>query len=165
MVLRILSGFYQFRLRDYYPLRSLLSSSTFSYQYRSIIQSITPVNIAIIWFRLYRFRSPLLTVSRLISLPMGTEMFQFPTCPSINLWIQLIVPEHLPQVGSPIRKSTHQRLFAPPRGLSQLVTSFIGSWWHRHSPYALISLTFNICFSLYIVVNTFPKSCLRLVFL
>ena len=26
-----------------------------------------------------RFRSPLLTESRLISFPMGTEMFQFPT--------------------------------------------------------------------------------------
>ena len=34
----------------------------------------------------------------------------------------------LPQSGFPIRKSTDQRLFASPRGLSQLVTSFIGSW-------------------------------------
>jgi hypothetical protein len=30
------------------------------------------------WFRLFRFRSPLLTESRLISFPAGTEMFQFP---------------------------------------------------------------------------------------
>ena len=30
-------------------------------------------------------------------------------------------------VGSPIRKSADQRLFAPSRSLSQLVTSFIGS--------------------------------------
>ena len=30
------------------------------------------------WFGLYRFRSPLLSASRLISLPRGTEMFQFP---------------------------------------------------------------------------------------
>ena len=30
-------------------------------------------------------------------------------------------------VGSPIRKSADQRLFAPPRSLSQLVTSFVGS--------------------------------------
>src|SRR5687768_1860706 len=29
-------------------------------------------------FGLYRFRSPLLSASRLISLPRGTEMFQFP---------------------------------------------------------------------------------------
>ena len=30
-------------------------------------------------------------------------------------------------MGSPIRKSTDYRIFAPPRGLSQLVTSFFGS--------------------------------------
>ena len=30
------------------------------------------------WFRLVRFRSPLLTESRLLSFPGGTEMFQFP---------------------------------------------------------------------------------------
>ena len=31
------------------------------------------------------------------------------------------------QVGSPIRKSADQRIFAPSRSLSQLVTSFFGS--------------------------------------
>ena len=31
-------------------------------------------------------------------------------------------------VGFPIRKSTDRWIFAPPRGLSQLVTSFFGSW-------------------------------------
>ena len=31
------------------------------------------------WFWLIRVRSPLLTESRLISFPMGTEMFHFPT--------------------------------------------------------------------------------------
>ena len=30
------------------------------------------------WFGLFRVRSPLLAESRLISLPPGTEMFQFP---------------------------------------------------------------------------------------
>lgn len=30
------------------------------------------------WFRLFRFRSPLLTESRFLSLPRGNEMFQFP---------------------------------------------------------------------------------------
>ena len=33
----------------------------------------------------------------------------------------------LPQVGSPIRTSAGSRIFAPPRGFSQLVTSFFGS--------------------------------------
>ncbi len=30
------------------------------------------------WFRLFRVRSPLLTESRLLSFPPGSEMFQFP---------------------------------------------------------------------------------------
>ena len=30
------------------------------------------------WFGLFRFRSPLLTESLLLSFPGGTEMFQFP---------------------------------------------------------------------------------------
>lgn len=33
------------------------------------------------WFGLIRFRSPLLSESLLFSLPVGTEMFHFPTFP------------------------------------------------------------------------------------
>ena len=40
------------------------------------------------WFRLLRFRSPLLTESLLISSPSGTEMFHFPEFASCSLWIQ-----------------------------------------------------------------------------
>ena len=56
----------------------------------------------------------------LFSLPTGTKMFQFPAFASSIRKI----PESLP-VGCPIRKSAHQRPFAPPRGLSQLIASFI----------------------------------------
>ncbi len=49
-------------------------------------------------------------------------MFQFPAfAPRITG-----VPESLP-VGCPIRKSTDHGIFAPLRGLSQLVTSFFAS--------------------------------------
>ena len=71
-------------------------------------------------FGLFPVRSPLLGESLLFSLPAGTKMFQFPAFASSIRKI----PESLP-VGCPIRKSTHQRPFAPPRGLSQLITSFI----------------------------------------
>ena len=68
-----------------------------------------------------RFRSPLLSVSRLISFPPGTEMFHFPGLPSFRItWINSML-------GYPIRKSPDQRLFAPPRRLTQLTTSFIDS--------------------------------------
>jgi hypothetical protein len=39
-------------------------------------------------FSLFRFRSPLLTESRLFSLPAGTEMFHFPAFPLTALYIQ-----------------------------------------------------------------------------
>ncbi len=40
------------------------------------------------WFSLIRFRSPLLPESLLFSLPVGTEMFHFPTFPQPALYIQ-----------------------------------------------------------------------------
>ena len=85
---------------------------------------------AITWkrFSLIRFRSPLLTESRLFSLPVGTEMFHFPTFPPHALCVQARVTPHdwcgVPPFGHP---RINARL-AAPRGLSQPPTSFIGSW-------------------------------------
>ena len=45
-------------------------------------------------FGLFRVRSPLLTESRLFSLPVGTEMFHFPTFPPTALYIQAEVAGH-----------------------------------------------------------------------
>ena len=45
-------------------------------------------------FSLIRFRSPLLTESRLFSLPAGTEMFHFPAFPPTTLYIQAEVAGH-----------------------------------------------------------------------
>ena len=47
--------------------------------------------------------------------------------PLINLWIQLMIHGML-HVGFPIRKSADRGSFAAPRSLSQLVTSFFGSY-------------------------------------
>ena len=47
------------------------------------------------------------------------------------------VPESLP-AGFPIRTSAGHRVFAPHRGFSQLITSFIASESHRHPPCALV---------------------------
>ena len=71
-------------------------------------------------FGLDPFRSPLLRVSRLISLPPGTEMFQFPGFAS---------PvgddgAHAPP-GCPIRPSRAQRLCAAPPSFSQLTAAFL----------------------------------------
>ena len=78
-------------------------------------------------FSLLRFRSPLLTESRLFSSPVGTEMFHFPTFPPHALCVQARVTPHdwcgVPPFGHP---RINARL-AAPRGLSQPPTSFIGS--------------------------------------
>ena len=74
---------------------------------------------------LLRFRSPLLTESRLMSVPPGTEMFQFPGFASLPYVFRQRYPIG---VGCPIRISTDQRLLAAPRGFSQRATSFIASW-------------------------------------
>src|SRR4051812_49147768 len=78
-------------------------------------------------FSLLRFRSPLLSESLLFSLPVGTEMFHFPTFPPHTLYIQARVTRHdscwVPPFG-------HPRITArlpTPQGLSQAPTSFIGS--------------------------------------
>src|SRR5204863_5009785 len=46
------------------------------------------LSFRIAWFRLFRFRSPLLAESRLFSLPPGTEMVHFPGFASLPLYIQ-----------------------------------------------------------------------------
>ena len=54
-------------------------------------------------------------------------MFQFPGFPTYT-YVFSIRSMVLHHGGFPIRKSADRSLFAAPRGLSQLVTSFIGSW-------------------------------------
>ena len=60
--------------------------------YNSIATTLTDLT----WqqFGLFPVRSPLLGESRLIPVPQGTEMFQFPRLPRTILWIQMAVTEH-----------------------------------------------------------------------
>src|SRR4029453_13797488 len=64
-----------FHIRDFHPLWSAIpggsvksSGPTWSYNPTELPR----------WFGLIRVRSPLLTESRFLSFPPGTEMFQFP---------------------------------------------------------------------------------------
>ena len=79
-------------------------------------------------FSLFRFRSPLLTESRLLSLPVGNEMFHFPTFPPLALCVQARVTGHDSCRVSPFRNPRIKARLTAPRGLSQPPTSFIGSW-------------------------------------
>ena len=79
-------------------------------------------------FSLFRVRSPLLTESLLFSLPVGTEMFHFPTLPLSTLYSQMEMMGHdshrVPPFGNPRIKA----LLAAPRGFSQPHTTFFGFW-------------------------------------
>ncbi len=80
------------------------------------------------WFGLFRFRSPLLSESLLFSLPVGTEMFHFPTFPPTALCVQAEVTGHDSSWVSPFGNPRITARLPTPRGLSQAPTSFIGSW-------------------------------------
>ena len=76
-------------------------------------------------FGLIRFRSPLLTESILFLFLRLLRCFTSPgiACPS--LFHSGRDDGALPPPGYPIRKSPDQSVFATPRSLSQLITSFI----------------------------------------
>ena len=78
-------------------------------------------------FSLFRFRSPLLSESRLFSLPVGTEMFHFPTFPPHALCVQATVTGHDSSWVSPFGHPRITARLSTSRGLSQTPTSFIGS--------------------------------------
>ena len=79
-------------------------------------------------FSLIRFRSPLLTESRLFSLPAGTEMFHFPAFPPHTLCVQVWVTPHDWGRVSPFGNSRISARLTAPLDFSQSPTSFIGSW-------------------------------------
>ena len=130
-----------FRLRGSHPLRRAIQDpSTTARLYHSPSQrQLRPTGpttprtqplpgITRPWFSLVRFRSPLLTESRLLSLPVGTEMFHFPTFPPHTLYIQVRVTGDESSRVSPFGHPRITARLPAPRGLSQATTSFIGSW-------------------------------------
>ena len=72
--------------------------------------------------RLFRFRSPLLSESRLISFPRATEMFQFTRFASSDLCIQSGIP--LTQWVSPFGHLRIKARLPAPRSFSQATTPF-----------------------------------------
>ena len=78
-------------------------------------------------FRLIPLRSPLLRESLLLSLPQGTEMFQFPWFPLPVLCVQTGVTLHDECRVSPFGHPRINAWLAAPRGFSQPPASFIGA--------------------------------------
>ena len=123
------------RVRGFHPLRPAFPKPFHYIEDLSLrgISPCGPTTPARSWFRLLRFRSPLLSESLLISVPEVHEMVQFPQCGFRRLCIQRsdtgISPSGLPH--SAIRGSqdicSSPRLFAACHGLLRLATP-------RHSP-------------------------------
>ena len=89
---------------------------------RQRLLAITPAR-----FSLFRFRSPLLSESLLFSLPVGTEMFHFPTFPPTTLCVQVTVTGHDSSWVSPFGNPRITARLPTPRGFSQAPTAFFGS--------------------------------------
>ena len=120
-----------FRVRDCHPLWSTVQSSSASRQFcDSHVRSPTTPQRKPPRFGLFRVRSPLLTKSIFLSLPPGTEMFQFPGLAGTLLCIHnaliRVSRDHHLFVNSP-------ELFADFHALHRLLMP-------RHPPYALCSL-------------------------
>ena len=105
------------RVRDCHPLRSAFQSVPLRYSGRKH-RSYNPTGTSPGGLGWVRFRSPLLTESRFLSFPRGTEMFQFP-------------PFATSSYGFTGRSFGHPginaRLTASP-GFSQSSTPFFALW-------------------------------------
>ena len=97
-----------FRIRDYHPLWSAFPCRF--------------ANNCAITNRLFRFRSPLLSESRLMSFPRATEMFQFTRFASHTYVFSMRYPEGW---VSPFRNLRIKAYLPAPRSLSQAFTSFV----------------------------------------
>ena len=83
----------------------------------------TPQKPKLLWFGLFRFRSPLLTESLFVFSSSGYLDVSVPqVCLSNYRDISNFIG-----IGFPIRKSTDQFVLTNPRSLSQFLTSFIAS--------------------------------------
>ena len=91
-------------------------------------------------FGLFPFRSPLLRESLLLSLPVGTEMFHFPTLPPPALCVQAGAMGHYAPSGFPIRKSPDRSLVADSPGLIAGSYVLLRLLVPRHPPCALNNL-------------------------
>ena len=125
------------RIRAYHPLRGFFPEAS-PRIHHTISWSYYPVAaLPRRRFGLFPVRSPLLRESLLFSLPAGTKMFQFPAF-ALHKKMEY---RSFQTVGCPIRRLTYQRIFAPTRHFSQLITSFIASVSQgiRHAPFITFS--------------------------
>ena len=105
------------------------------------MQVLTPKIPKDLRFGLLRVRSPLLAESRLMSFPAPTSMFQFRAFPSYTYLIQYMMTEYCSAVFPHSEISGLSRMCRSPK-LIAACHVLLRLLMPRHSPCALISLTF-----------------------
>ena len=91
-------------------------------------------------FGLFLFRSPLLKESLVYFLLLKVlRCFSSLRSPLLYYFTHTEITQHLPELCFHIRTSTDRWIFAPPRSLSQLITSFFGSWCLGIHPKLLVA--------------------------
>ena len=86
--------------------------------------------------RLFQFRSPLLSESRLMSFPRATEMFQFTRFASHDY---VFIMRYLCRWVSPFGNLRIKANLPAPRSLSQAITSFVA--YHRQGIHHVLLFT------------------------
>ena len=135
----IASDTVSFRVRDYYPLWCIFPDTSAKKRCGTPVNRVqsprNPVQQAG-RFRLFRFRSPLLPESHLISLPPGTKMFQFPGCATRPYVFRSCSPTR-GRRGFPIRIPPDQSLLGSSPRLFAACYVLHRSFKSRHPPHAL----------------------------
>ena len=128
---------------------------------RYVLSATPKINL---WFGLFPFRSPLLRKSMFLSLPPGTQMFQFPGFTLIQLFIHYMIHRvnlcEFPhsEISGSLAMCAYPKLIAAYHVLHRLLMP-------RHSPCALCSLTSCLFISAYYRVScliyllTYAKYC------
>ena len=111
-----------FRIRGYHPLWPAFPCRF--------------ANRSTITRRLFQFRSPLLSESRLMSFPRATEMFQFTRFASLTY---VFSQRYLCRWVSPFRNLRIKAYLPAPRSLSQAITSFVA--YHRQGIHHMLLVT------------------------
>jgi hypothetical protein len=117
VLLRCQTASFACRIRDFHPLWPPIPERS-ARVLRGFNLVLQPHPDESRWFRLIRVRSPLLTESRFLSFPGGTEMFQFPPFATYAYGFSVR------SFGNP---GINTRLTIPP-GFSQSSTPFIAFW-------------------------------------
>ena len=131
-----LDPYLRFRVRGSHPLRPPFPGS---FRYRRhgppsavLLPRARPQGTAAVW-----------AAARSLA-ATGAIVVTFSSCGYLDVSVPRVRSTSLDAVtgslppGCPIRKSAGHRAFAPRRGLSQLVTSFVASGSHRHPPRAFV---------------------------